>query len=154
VRWRNIKQNKITKKNQNEQRLASIPKKIKAFVIDMFMINMPILYIAAYLILNGKEDFQQNPAAIFICTMLFGLIMSILFFKFAQTPGYKAYEIKLVDAKTGKTVGFFRCFFRFVCFIFSGTILVGLLLCFFRKDGKNLHDLLSNTVAIDIQNIK
>ncbi|MDR0407522.1 MAG: RDD family protein [Campylobacteraceae bacterium] len=152
MRWRNIKQNKITKKeqNQNRQKIASVPKRAKAFLIDMFMINMPILYITAYFILDGKEDFQQNSIAIFICTMLFGIIISTLTSKFTQTPGYKAYEIKLIDTKTKNGVGFFRCFFRFLCFIISGVILIGLILCFFRKDGKNLHDLLSNTMAVDI----
>ncbi|MDR1460871.1 MAG: RDD family protein [Campylobacteraceae bacterium] len=152
MRWRDVKHNKIIKKNQTEsgQKIASIPKRIKAFLVDMFMINMPILYIAVYLVLDGKENFQQNPIAIFVCTMLFGIIISTLLFKFAQTPGYKAYEIKLVHAKTKNGVGFFRCFFRFLCFIVSGAILIGLISCFFRKDGKNLHDLLSDTMVVDI----
>jgi uncharacterized RDD family membrane protein YckC len=150
VRWRDVKQNKITKKEQKTQVSACISKRVKAFLIDMFMINMPILYITTYLILDGKEDFQQSSIAIFTCTMLFGFIISFLLSKFAQTPGYKAYDIKLVDVKTGKTAGLLKCFSRFLYFIVSGVILVGLLLCFFRKDGKNLHDLLSNTVVVNI----
>ncbi|MDR3177703.1 MAG: RDD family protein [Campylobacteraceae bacterium] len=154
MRWRDVKQNRIVKKSPLEQKSASIPKRAKAFLIDMFMINMPILYIAVYLVLGGKDEFLQNHAAIFACTMLFGLIVSVLLCKFAQTPGYKAYEIKLIDANTHKAVGFFKCFFRFLCFIVSGFTLIGLLLCFFREDGKNLHDLLSKTVVIDTENIK
>lgn len=155
MRWRDVKQNKIIKIAQkSEQKIASIPKRVKAFLIDMFMINMPILYIATYLILDGKDDFRQNSIAIFICTMLFGTITSALFSKFSQTPGYKAYEMKLIYIKTGNSVGFFRCFFRFFCFIVSGVTLIGLILCFFRKDGKNLHDLLSNTMAVDMRNLK
>lgn len=151
MRWRDVKQNKITKKSEKPKlQSTSVPKRIKAFLIDMFMINMPILYITTYVILGNKDSFKQNPTAIFICTMFFGLIMSFLFFKFTQTPGYKAYDIKLIRAKTGEKADFFRCFFRFLCFIVSGAILIGLLLCFFRKDGKNLHDLLSDTMAVDI----
>ncbi|MDR0580038.1 MAG: RDD family protein [Campylobacteraceae bacterium] len=149
MRWRDVKRNKIAKKEQQIQVSAFILKRAKAFLVDMFMINMPILYITTYLILDGKENFQQNSIAIFACTMLFGLIISLLLSKFAQTPGYKAYEIKLVDTKTGETVSFFRCFLRFLYFIVSGFTLIGLFLCFFRKDGKNLHDLLSNTIVIN-----
>ncbi|MDR3345921.1 MAG: RDD family protein [Campylobacteraceae bacterium] len=153
MRWRDVKHNKIAPAPSAKEvcKNADIFKRAKAFLVDMFMINMPILYIAVYLILGGREAFQQNPLAIFACTMLFGLIVSVFLSVSAQTPGYRAYDIKLVDAKSGEKTGFFRCFWRFLCFILSGSIVVGLFVCFFRKDGKNLHDLLSRTVVIDVK---
>ncbi|MDR1975791.1 MAG: RDD family protein [Campylobacteraceae bacterium] len=128
---------------------APISRRVKAFIIDMFMINMAILYFAVYIILGSREEFLQNQSAIFICTMVFGVILSIFFAAKGQSPGYKAYDIKLIDARTGEKPGFFRAYWRFLCFMFSGAIVVGLLLVFFRDDKKSLHDILSDTICIE-----
>ncbi|MFV0481028.1 MAG: RDD family protein [Campylobacteraceae bacterium] len=142
-------ENKNATKTPLSSSFASVPKRIKAFIIDMFMINMPILYITTYFILGSKEAFQNNPIAIFLCTLIFGIILSIFFAKSGQTPGFRAYEIKLIDIKTGSKPTFLRAFFRFFCFILSGFTLVGLFLVFFRKDGKNLQDILSKTIPVN-----
>ncbi|MBR2157670.1 MAG: RDD family protein [Campylobacter sp.] len=128
--------------------IAPIFLRIKAFIVDMFFIAMPLLYITTYLILGSKEAFQENQFAIAIVWAIYGLITSIFITKLAQTPGYKFSQIYLIDLKTGRKISFFKAFLRFVCFILAGFSIVGLFLCFFRKDKLNLHDLLTQTAPV------
>lgn len=127
---------------------APIFSRIKAFIIDMFIILMPILYITTYVILGGKSEFLNSQLAIFICQFIFGFITSLFYAISAQTPGYKAQQMYLICLKSGKKVGFFRAFMRFVCFAVAGASVVGLMLAFFRKDKMNLHDILTQTLPV------
>ena len=122
--------------------------RIKAFITDMFMIYAPILYITAYLIMDGKDDFQSSELAPLLGVSIYGFIYAFLLSMFGQTPGKKAYELKVVDDKTGDYIGFFRSAFRFIAFLFTATTLLGLFLPFYRKDSKGLHDLLSGTIVV------
>jgi uncharacterized RDD family membrane protein YckC len=144
MRRKNIKQVKVAPVIS-----APIFKRVKAFIVDMFMINMVVLYFMTYAVLGGKDEFRQNQPAIFICTIIFGFILSIFFAVKGQSPGYKAYNMELIDLKTEKKPYFFRAYFRFFCFIFSGVTIVGLLLAFFRSDKKCLHDILSDTICTE-----
>jgi uncharacterized RDD family membrane protein YckC len=151
MRFRELKKQKAKKAKEKAQpsvAYARYPDRIKALITDMFMIYAPILYIITYVVLNGKDEFQSNQWAPFIGVTLYGLIYAILISKFGQTPGKKAYLIKVVDDKTYENIGFFRAFCRFIAFLFSATILLGLLVPFYRKDKKALHDILCNTVEI------
>jgi len=112
------------------------------------MIYAPILYITAYLIMDGKDDFQSSEIAPLLGVTIYGLIYAFFLSKFGQTPGKKAYDLKVVDGKTGKYIGFFRSVFRFIAFLFTATTLLGLFLPFYRKDRKALHDLLSGTIVV------
>lgn len=152
MRWRDIKHGK--KKPQKELKKTFISNtapaimRIKAFIVDVFMIYIPILYITTYLILDGKDDFLQNQMAIFIDTALFGLILTIFLAKNGQSPGYKAYSLYAIDTRTKEKVLFVRALFRYICFLFSGATFVGLFIFIFRKDKMHLHDILSNTTII------
>lgn len=151
MRWRDVKQGKIS--TQNEESFTPscpITWRIKAFLIDLFMIYVPILYITTYLILGSKEAFLHNQFAIFVDVALLGVVLAIFVARSGQTPGYKAYDIKLIDTKTETTPSFFRAIFRYICFLFSSSFLVGIIFCFFRKDRKNLHDLLSRTMCVNV----
>lgn len=127
--------------------LAPIIKRFKAFIIDLFLIAVPILYITTYIILDGKNDFQNNQIAIFLVWLVFGIIQSIFFALKAQSPGYKAQQIYCVNLH-GKTAGFFVYLFRYAMFVF-GFIIGGSIMCFWRKDKRNLHDLLSDTLVVE-----
>ena len=100
--------------------------------------------------MGGKEEFQESQLAPLIGVSLYGFIYAMLLSKFGQTPGKKAYTIKVVDDTTYKEISFFRALFRFVAFLFSATILIGLFTGFYRKDKKPLHDILCNTVEIEV----
>jgi len=151
MRFRNIKKN-----NKQKSTLVEKPKymysnysfRVKAFITDMFMIYMPIMYVITYLVLDGKDAFQASEIAPLMAVSLYGIIYAFLVSKFGQTPGKKAYDMKIVDDKTGKKIGFFRAFFRFVAFLFTAATLLGLILPFYRKDKKALHDLVCYTLVV------
>lgn len=128
--------------------IAPIFLRIKAFILDLFLIATPILYFTTYVILNGKDDFQKNQLAIFIVWLIFAIICGIFYSKSAQTPGYKSQNIFLVDSRTGRKISFLKSIFRFFLFIISGASIIGLIMCFFRKDKKNLHDILSQSMPV------
>lgn len=148
MRWREVKKGEAKRDDEHKSTflIAPVVVRIKAFIIDIFMIYMPILYIITYAVLDGKDDFQSSSYAPLIATMLFGIILSIFQAKSGQTLGSRAYEIVLIDEKTGKKPTFFKAFYRYLCFLVAGGVVVGVFLAPFRKDGKNLHDILSNTV--------
>lgn len=152
MRFRKLKQQTKQKKEPKKNiHYASYPDRIKALITDIFMIYAPILYLIAYVILGSKEAFQSSQAAQFSGVFLYGLIYALLLWKFGQTPGKKAYDIKVVDDRTLKSISFVRAFARFVAFLFSATIVVGLLTPFYRKDKKALHDILCHTIEIKIE---
>ena len=153
MRFRKLKKqtkNKTTENSIIKEKVvyAYYPLKVKAFITDMFMIYAPILYIMAYVVMDGKDDFQASQMAPLIGVTLYGVIYAFLISKFAQTPGKKAYSLKVVDDTTFKNISFFRAFFRFLAFLLSATILIGLLFPFYRKDKKALHDIICSTVEI------
>ena len=76
----------------------------------------------------------------------------MLLYKFGQTPGKKAYQIKVVDFKSGQNIGFFQAWLRFVGFLLSAALLIGIIFPFYRKDKRSLHDLIANTVVIATKN--
>jgi len=146
------KQNTPDKSKIQTPPYAKMTDKIKAFITDMFMIYIPILYIITYVVMGGKDEFQASDIAPFIGVSIYGLIYSVLLMKFGQTPGKKAYTIKVVDNKTFKNISFFRAFFRFFIFLLSATILIGLIFPFYRKDKKFFHDIVCNTIEIEVEN--
>lgn len=152
MRFRDLKKqsHKNFNKQEDEKQLhidATYVDRVKAFITDMFMIYIPILYIITYLVLDGKDSFQASGVGQLIGVSLYALIYSIFLSISGQTPGKKAYTIRVVDAKTYKKLSFIRALWRFIAFLISATIGIGLLFPFFRKDNKTLHDLMSNTVV-------
>jgi len=122
--------------------------RVKAFITDMFMIYAPILYLIAYVVMNGKDDFQSSQLAPLFGVTIYGLIYALLLSKFGQTPGKKAYDMKVVDDRSGNNISFLRAILRFIAFLFTATTLLGLFLPFYRKDKKALHDLISGTIVV------
>ncbi len=155
MRFRDIKKQSAKTKQANEDKptivYARFTDRIKALITDLFMIYIPILYVITYAILDGKDDFQASQLAPFIGVSLYAIIYATLVSKFGQTPGKKAYIIKIVDTKTYEKLGFFRALWRFIAFLFTATTVLGLFIQFYRKDNKALHDLLANSVVIAIK---
>ena len=129
---------------------ASVGSKTKAFITDMFMLMMPIMYAVAYLVMGGLQGFSEHMMEGWIYILVPNFIIVFLFFwKSAQTPGCRAYTIKLVDGKTGGKAHPLAITLRYYFELISIITVFGLLMAFFRKDRKCLHDLLSGTVLID-----
>lgn len=154
MRWRKIKQ----KASRGEQEIkkesvqyGAFAPRIKAFIVDLFMIYTPILYLITYVILGGKEEFQASQLAPLSGVVLYGIITVAFWVKTGQTPGKKAYNLKVVDEKTHKLLSFKQATWRFVVFLISATTVVGILLPLFRDDKRALHDLLSNSCVINTE---
>jgi uncharacterized RDD family membrane protein YckC len=129
---------------------ASLGDKIKAFITDSFMLLMPIMYVVFYLVMGGREAFGEHKLLGWIYILVPLVVVQTLFLaKSAQTPGYRAYNLMLIDVSTGKRPSFFIILFRNLCAILSFFSIIGWVMMFFRKDRKTLHDLLSNTAVIN-----
>ena len=154
-RFRDVKQGKekeiIIEESSpaNKRDYASTGSKVKAFLTDAFMLVMPIMYVVFYLIMGGREGFAEHKALgwIYILVPLV-IVQTIFMFKTGQTPGYRAYDLTLIDDSTGEKPSFFITLFRNLCAILSFFTLFGWVMMFFRKDSKTLHDLLSRTAVI------
>ena len=133
---------------KQKAKIAPIWARVKAFIIDLFIIGMPIFYATTYIVLDGKEAFLHNQIAILGANSLISLIMCLFFSIKAQTLGYKAQEIYLINLKTGRKLSFFHTILRQICFAFAGFSILGLCLCFFRKDKLNLHDIITHSAAV------
>ncbi|SFV90506.1 FIG00732228: membrane protein [hydrothermal vent metagenome] len=156
-RFRDIKQGRVspmqTKNKQNSSKTtlpyASASDKLKAFLTDSFMLLMPIMYAVFYLVMGGREGFAAHKALGWLYILLpLVLIQTVFMFKTGQTPGYRAYDLEVVDEHTQKRPSPWLLLFRNLAAILSAATLFGWMLMFFRKDRKNLHDLLSGTVII------
>lgn len=121
--------------------------RFRALLIDIFLIYVPILYLF-YFLLGSKEAFLNNHYITSLCTFLFGFIQALFLAIQAQSPGLKAYDLYLIDSKTGKKITFLRILLRYILFIVSFGLLFGLFISFLRKDKLNLHDILTQTCIV------
>ena len=150
-RFRDMKKVNIsdTKKNNLSTNYAPIGLKIKAFITDLFMLLMPIMYIITYLVIGSLQEFQENKIEGWLYILIPNFIIIFLFFwKSGQTPGCRAYAIKLVDSKTLQEPHPLAIILSYYFEILSIISIFGLFIAFFRDDKKSLHDLLSGTVLI------
>ncbi|MCR6591496.1 Putative integral membrane protein [Campylobacter insulaenigrae] len=132
---------------KTKAKLASRFLRFKAFLIDIFLLYVPILYLF-YFILGSKEAFLNNQFIVFFCSFVFGLIQAIFLAKKAQSPGFKAYDLYLINIKTGKKLNFFQIIFRYIIFIVGFGLLIGFIVSFLRKDTLALHDVLSQSIIV------
>jgi uncharacterized RDD family membrane protein YckC len=147
-RFRDIKKGKIAQETQDYY-YAPSRRKIKAFLTDAFMLLMPIMYIVFYLVMDGREGFAENKFYGWLYIVLPLVLVQTLFMYFkGQTPGYRNYGIKLIDNHSQERPSLMIILFRNLTAILSLLTLVGWMLMFFRKDSKNLHDLLSATSIV------
>ncbi len=160
-RCRDTKQRKSTPKEEKKEvkkkpitsseNQISLSSRMKAFLIDTFLINMPIMYFTIYILFGGGNGFSQNMAYgwLIILGMNFLTVMSFWIIK-GQTPGLKAYDGILVGTATRKKISFMQAFVRYMMTLMSILSILGNFLPFMRKDKKTLQDLLSNTYVTDI----
>lgn len=135
------------KEKKIKARVASRFLRFKALTIDIFLLYVPILYLF-YFILGSKDAFLQNSIITALCPLLFGFIQALFLAKSAQSPGLKAYDLYLMDLKSGKKPKFLKIILRYFIFFISFGMLIGLFFSFFRKDGLNLHDILTRSCII------
>jgi len=157
-RFRDVKQGNVKKTSSETEtnkikkeyeHYASAGMKIKAFLTDSFMLVMPIMYVVFYLIMGGREGFSEHKTMGWIYILIpLVIVQTIFMFKTGQTPGYRAYNLTLIDETTGKKPSLFIILFRNLSAILSLFTFFGWIIMFFRKDKKTLHDLLSGTATV------
>jgi len=155
MRWRDVKHGNIIQAKVKQIPLAftiaPVFTRFKAFITDTFMILMPLMYFVFYVIMGSREEFSAEMILgwLYIFVPHFFIIMILWYFK-GQTPGYKSQDIKIVDNNLQKpSVG--KLLLRYIVFFLSAASITGIILCLFRKDKKNLHDLISGTMPITIE---
>lgn len=156
AKWRDVKQNRVKKEEPkventkvSESSCASLGARMKAFLTDSFLITTPILYIVIYLVMGSGEDFAQNR--IFGWSLIIGVhaIIIILFWLIKmQTPGLKAYDLRLVNQKHEK-ISYLQAVVRYAATLFAIVSIFLMFIPFFNKDKKTFQDLISNTIIID-----
>ncbi|MCK4442521.1 MAG: RDD family protein, partial [Sulfurovaceae bacterium] len=158
--FRDVKKGKIkplekkSKKSSSKLNFATNFQKTKAAITDSFMLLMPIMYIVFYLVMDGREGFAQHKLEGWIYILVpFIIVQSAFMFKGnGQTPGYKNYNLKVVDINTNQTPPLFSIVFRNIAMILSIVTIFGWAMMFIRKDKRGLHDLLSNTAVVSVEN--
>lgn len=151
-RVRDIKHRKIKPERKKEKEsdfiYATSRMKIKAFLTDAFMLIMPIMYVVFYFVFDGREAFSQNKTLGWFYILYPMIFVQTLFFYFTgQTPGYKAYNLYLIDQHTKVKPTFFIILFRNLAAILT-LFTFSWILMFFRRDSKTLHDFLSATSVV------
>ena len=132
---------------KQKAKIASRIERAKAFLIDIFLLYVPVLYVC-YFVLGSKEAFLGNQVVIFACSAFFGVVQALFLSTKAQSPGLKAYDLYLIDIKKGRKLSFLRVILRYIVFLIGASLLFGLLMSFLRKDGLALHDLLSQSCIV------
>jgi len=152
-RWRDIKQGKVSKENKREKptpKISPLHVRFKAFITDTFLILMPIMYIVFYAIMGSREGFKEHMLQGWIYILVPQIIIVTLFLYFKnQTPGYKAYNIKLVTIKMQEP-SFFQVFARTILFSICTFLIIPLFYPFFQKDKLSIHDLITKTIPLQI----
>ncbi|MRI58892.1 MAG: RDD family protein [Epsilonproteobacteria bacterium] len=153
ARWRDIKQGKVKKEPPLKTPSitpAPIADRLKAFLTDTFMITMPIIYIIIYFVMGSREGFREHMAEgwLYILIPHYLIVTALWTFK-GQTPGMKAYDIKVVRWSDPKKLpNFFQSTIRYFAMPISILSVIGLLIALFREDRQTLHDLISLTRTI------
>ncbi len=156
AKWRDVKQNRIKQEKNsimNESQnsdSASLPSRLKAFLTDTFLITTPIFYIVIYLIMGSGAEFAQNRTLGWgIIFFVHALLILIFWLKNGQTPGLKAYDLKLVDNSTKQRVSVKQVLIRYTTTLIAVISIFLLFVPFFNKNKKTFQDILSNTIIIN-----
>ncbi len=152
-RFRDTKQNRETKINKIQKPripFATLGIKAKAFLTDVFMLLMPILYFIIYIIFDGLEDVATHRLEAWGYAIIpFLLILSIFMLKDeGRTPGARSQGLKVIESHALDKPSLFSILFRNLTLVFSMFIPIFWFIPFFRKDKRMLHDLLSATCVM------
>jgi len=113
------------------------------------MLLMPILYSVFYLIYGSREGFAAHMLQGWLLILIsYGLLTTLFLKRSGQTPGYKAYDLLLIDLKTGHSATLTQLIVRYTLLLLTALSVVGLFVSLLRKDKLALYDLLSQTAPI------
>ena len=153
-RFRDTKKNQTTKGTEKRVKpvipYATKGKRAKAFITDIFMLFMPLMYAVIYLVMDGREGASQEKLLAWTYVMVPYLILLTLFMwrDEGRTPGARSQGLKVIEFHTLEKPSLFSIVFRNLMLPFSLFIPLFWLVPLFRKDGRTIHDLLSATCLI------
>ena len=98
---------------------------------------------------SGQEFAQNRSLGWGIIFAIHFIIIAIFWLKNGQTPGLRAYDIKLVDNITKQRVSVIQVLVRYATTLFAVISIFLLFIPFFNKDKKTFQDILSNTIIIN-----
>ena len=158
ARWRDIKQGRVPKDSADKAPdfvPAPIAARLKAFLTDTFMITMPILYIVIYLVMGSREGFREHMALGWLYIVTAHYLITIAFWlKSGQTPGLRAYGLKLVRwSDPTKKINLLQATIRYFAMPLAILSIVGVAMALFRKDRATLHDLVSLSRIVQIEDL-
>ena len=151
MRWRDAKRGKHKNRSETKKdsiKISPLTDRVKAFLTDSFMIFMPIIYIVFYMIMGSREEFRAHMLMGWIYILTPHLIITTLFLYLkGQTPGYRAYNIKLMSFKDEKPM-LFQVILRYIVFTITLFIFPLLFVHFFTKNRLGLQDYISRTLPL------
>ena len=157
MRWRDVKQNRTSTTLKKEVEIDELLDvnfahnldKLKAFLTDTFMLVMPIVYIVFYLVMGDRQGFSEHLFAGWAYILIpMGIIIISFYTISGQTPGLKAYDLRVIDIKTREKPSAVLAFLRYLFFTINFLSLFGLIYSLFTTDKRGIHDLLSGTAII------
>ena len=153
-RFRDTKKNRVTKGIERVEKptipYATNTQRAKAFLTDIFMLFMPIMYAVIYLVMDGREGASNEKLLAWIYVMVPYLLI-ITFFMYkdeGRTPGARSQGLKVIEFHTLEKPSLFSIVFRNLMLPFSLFIPFFWFVPLFRKDRRTIHDLLSATCLI------
>ena len=153
-RFRDIKKNKKTKGVEKLVKLtipyATNKQRAKAFLTDIFMLFMPIMYAVIYLVMDGREGASEQKLLAWVYVMIpYLLLLTLFMYKDeGRTPGARSQGLKVIEFHTLEKPSLFSIVFRNLMLPFSLFIPIFWFVPLFRKDRRTIHDLLSATCLI------
>ncbi len=160
-RFRKVKQGKVEAPEERSSkrrkgaatprmRPATLGERFKAFITDSFMLLMPIMYIVFYLVFDGREGFAAHKLLGWIYILVpYVIVTGIFLVKSGQTPGMRAYSIRVVDARSGEQPPAGAIWLRQILAVWD-FLLFTWIVQFFRKDRRTPHELLSGTSLVKV----
>lgn len=159
AKWRNVKQNRGNEdktnsntvlQNSSKYMSSKLSSRFKAFLTDTFLITTPILYIVIYLVMGSGQEFAENRTLGWgIIFAIHFIIIAIFWLKNGQTPGLKAYDLKLVDNKSLARISVLQVIIRYAATLASVISIFFMFTPYINKERKTFQDILSNTKIID-----
>jgi uncharacterized RDD family membrane protein YckC len=157
-RFRKVKQGVIktpTKREKSSKgdsiEFAKKSDLFKAILTDSFMLLMPIIYTVIYLVFGSREGFRDNMLFGWIYILIPLIVAEVLFIKFAgQTPGMKAYNIKLISLDTKEKPSTVTLILRQLL----SKVVPLTFLWLLNKESRNFQDYILNTAFVYDKNSK
>lgn len=150
MRWRNtkkgVKKEVHTKSLDAFVAIAPFSKRLKAFVVDSFMLLMPILYVVFYLVFGSRQGFSEHMLlGWFLILLPYGCVSTLFLYRSLQTPGYKAYDLELRCFESEKKPTFMLLLARYAINVVTAITIIGLFVPLFRSDKLGISDIFTHT---------